>query len=83
MIFAITGLFKTLLILIGAFFLLRFIGQFMNAKRNMEEERELSRRDRKFQNERNDKLKNFGKTKIVQNKNQYRDVKDVDYEEVD
>ena len=82
---SITGLFKTLMILIGVFVLLRFLGQLMNAKRNMEEERQLNARDRKLQKEKAYKQKNLGKTKVV-SKNQSSGnsgVEDVDFEEVD
>ena len=82
---SITGLFKTLMILIGVFVLLRFLGQLMNAKRNMEEERQLNAHDRKIQKEKAYKQKNLGKTKVV-SRNQSpgnSGVEDVDFEEVD
>lgn len=77
---SITGLFRTLLILIGVFVLLRFLGQLMNAKRNMDEERKLAMKDRKFQKEKERKKVQLGKTSII--KKAPQSAEDVDYEEV-
>lgn len=84
----ITNAFRTILIIIGAIVLLRFIGQLMNAKRNMEAERRLNQQQREFQAERNQKLKNFGKVNVLgrttkKNNINKGDVEDVDFEEVD
>ena len=76
---SITGLFKMILIIIGAIVLLRFFGQFMNAKRNMEQERVLNERERKIKQEKERKQKNLGKTQVL-SKN--ADGEDVDFEEV-
>jgi len=80
---SVTGLFKTILIIIGALVALRFLGRLMIAKRNLEEEREMLRRERSFQKERNDKLRNFGRV-TVQKKSARPsgNVEDVDFEEV-
>ena len=84
----ITNAFRTILVIIGAIVLLRFIGQWMNAKRNMEEERRLNKQQREFQNERDQKLKNFGKVNVF-SRNAKRTthlkgtIEDVDFEEVD
>lgn len=81
---SVTGLFKTLLIIIGAFVVIRFFGQLMIAKRNMEEERQMNKRQNKLNKERNEKLRNFGKTKIVtENRISKGKVEDVDFEEVE
>lgn len=81
---SITGLFKTLLIIIGALVLLRFLGQLMNAKRNMEEERALNEQQRKANKERDQKMRNFGKTNVVEGKGGNRIVaEDVDFEEIE
>lgn len=79
---SISGLFKTILMVIGGLVLLRFIGQLMHAKRNLVEEQELNRKQKAYEKERNEKLKNFGKTTISKNKN-VSDVEDVSYQEVD
>ncbi|OFZ53050.1 MAG: hypothetical protein A3D92_10800 [Bacteroidetes bacterium RIFCSPHIGHO2_02_FULL_44_7] len=77
-----TGLFRTILILIGGFVLLRFLGQLMRAKRNMEEERSLLARQRKFEEEKRKTAQNSGKTKIIRDAGS-APVEDVDFEELD
>jgi hypothetical protein len=85
---SIVGIFKTVLLILGAFVLLRFLGQLMIAKRNMEEERQLNKKQRDVESERNQKLKNFGKTSILSakkkspTKKEYDFIQDVDYEEM-
>ena len=66
---------------IGGLVLLRFIGQLMHAKRNIAEEQELNRKQKAFDKERDEKLKNFGKTTISK-KGTVKDAEDVYYEEV-
>ncbi len=87
---SITGLFRTVLIILGAFVLLRFLGQLMMAKRNMEEERKINERQRAFEKERFEKMKKFGKTTVlnennVSKKNGLNDskIEDVDFEVID
>lgn len=85
---SIVGIFKTVLLILGAFVLLRFLGQLMIAKRNMEEERMLNKKQRDVEAERNQKLKNFGKTSILNahkkspTKKEGDFIQDVDYEEM-
>lgn len=86
---SITGLFKTALIILGALVLLRFVGRLMIAKRNMEAERRASESSRLFDRERQEKLRNFGKTRIVadgkdsrNSKRVNENVEDVDFEEL-
>ena len=81
---SITGFFKTVLILIGVFVALRFIGRLMIAKRNLDEEREMLRKEKDFHRERNDKLRNFGKVTVSGKRNRSSDVQaeDVEFEEV-
>jgi hypothetical protein len=85
---SIVGIFKTVLLILGAFVLLRFLGQLMIAKRNMEEERQLNKKQRDVESERNQKLKNFGKTSILNAKKKSPTkkegdfIQDVDYEEM-
>lgn len=76
------------LIILGAIVALRFIGQLLIAKRNMEEERKLNEQQRQADKERSEKLKNFGKVNIMGgNKSKQSrvkgDVQDVDFEEID
>jgi len=82
-VLSITGLFRTLLILIGAFVLLRFLGQLMNAKRNMEAERRANEQDRLFAKEKAQKQKKMGKTEILTSNQPKGSVQDVDFEEID
>ncbi len=84
---SISGLFRTVLIILGAFVLLRFLGQLMMAKRNMEEERKINERQRAFDKERSQKLRNFGKVNILARNKRKTGIsdqaEDVDYEEID
>ncbi len=78
---SISGLFKTILIILGALVLLRFLGRVMIAKRNLDEERADLAREKAFVKERNEKMKNFGKVTISKS-GPKNNVQDVDYEEV-
>lgn len=78
---SLSGLFKTVLMILGALVLLRFLGRVMIAKRNLDEERADLAREKAFVKERNEKLKNFGKVSVSQSSPK-GDVQDVDYEEV-
>lgn len=80
---SVTGLFRTLLIIVGAIVLLRFLGRLLNAKRNMEEERQMNERQRKFDQEKEQKAKNLGKTKIIPKGKGSHNAEDVDFEEID
>lgn len=85
---SVSGFFRTILIIIGAIVAVRFLGQLMIAKRNMEEERSMNERQRKFEQERSEKLKKFGKISILggskkkTTNTEFTDVVDVDYEEI-
>ncbi len=78
-----TGLIRTVVIVIGAIVILRFIGQLMNAKRNLAEQDELNERERKLKAERERTNRNLGKTTIIDKGNRTsNDVEDVDFEEL-
>ena len=85
---SVSGFFRTILIIIGAIVAVRFLGQLMIAKRNMEEERSMNEPQRKFEQERSEKLKKFGKISILggskkkTTNTEFTDVVDVDYEEI-
>ncbi len=79
---SVTGLVRTLLIIVGVIVLLRFLGQLMNAKKNMEAERELNERQRKFNSEKERKRKNLGKTSVLKKGQSSDNIEDVDYEEM-
>jgi hypothetical protein len=59
----------------------------MIAKRNMEEERQLNKRQREADQQRKENLKNFGKVNIISSKKRRSDsateAEDVDFEELD
>jgi uncharacterized membrane protein len=78
-----TGLIRTVLILIGIFVVVRFIGQLMNAKRNVAAEEHMKRHTEKMKKARERTAKNLGKTTVIKNgKNTSGDVEDVDFEEI-
>jgi hypothetical protein len=80
---AITTVFRTVLILIGVFVLLRVIGQFMVAKRNLQEEKELLEKQRKSEKEAAEAQTNFGKTTVGKiDKSAINDSDYTDFEEV-
>jgi uncharacterized membrane protein YgaE (UPF0421/DUF939 family) len=77
------GLFKTILIIIGAFVALRFIGQMMIAKRNLDEQRDMEEKEKKFQRERKEKLRDFGKVTVSKSNPATKgDIQDIDFEEI-
>jgi hypothetical protein len=85
---SLVGVAKTVLIIIGLFVILRFIGQLMIAKRNIDEEREINKRDREIAQERLHKFRNFGKVRIYKKskdpleKGANSNIEDVPYEEI-
>jgi hypothetical protein len=82
---SVTGVFRTLLLLIGAYVLIRFIGRLMIAKRNIEAERQLLRKERTFEKEKQQLKRDFGKTKIVSKPNNSTNIpyEDIDFENLD
>lgn len=78
---SITGVIKTVFILIGVFVALRFIGRLMHAKNAVEEERRQLKKEKEFLKERNQKIKSFGKVSVLNSKPK-GDIQDVDYEDV-
>jgi len=81
---SITGVFRMILIIIGALVLLRFIGQLMIAKRNIVEEKELDRQKKAYETEAKHKRKNLGRTQILGKKQKSDDgIEDIEFEEID
>lgn len=76
-ILSVSGVFKILLILIGVFVLLRFIGQLMIARRNIAEQNELNRQKMQYEKQKQFVEKNKGKISI--SKSPYK-AEDTDYE---
>ena len=79
---SLPGLFRTLLIIVAIVFLVRFIGQFMIAKRNMDVEREMNSTRRQFQEQKKKASQDLGKTNILKKSARKNDVEDVDFEEI-
>jgi hypothetical protein len=86
---SILGAFKMLLMVAGGFVLLRFIGQLMQAKRNMEAERAMNFNTRKVQEEREEKRNKFGKTNVIAKNSKVKPssfsssaAEDIDFEEI-
>jgi hypothetical protein len=75
------SLIRTILFVIGGIVVLRFIGQLMNAKRNIAEEEALNKKQQAEEKEREDKLKNLGKT-TIQTKGTKTDADDIHYQEL-
>lgn len=80
---SVTGLFRTILIIIGVIFLLRLLGRVMTSKREMDKENSRRREEKAFDQERKNKLKNFGKTTLSKPPKSSSKEDFVDYEEVD
>lgn len=79
-ILSVSGVFKTLLILIGVFILLRFIGQLMIARRNIVEQNELNRQKMHYEKQKQFVEQNKGKISISKSSNK---AEDTDYELVE
>ena len=78
---SITGFFRTILLFIGAFVLLKFIGRDLILKRarnlqNIQDEEELV-----FQQQKKQVFKNKGKTSLINHKEQQKAL-DIEYEEI-
>lgn len=86
---SVSGIFKTVLMILGAFVLLRFFGQLMVAKRNLAEERQLKDEQDKFDKELKQKKENLGRTSILSSSTKSAktsksnsSIEDIDYEEI-
>ena len=79
---SVVGVFRTLLILIGLFFVLRFFGRLATAKRNLDEEKALNNQKKREAVEKERVARNLGKTKIIDKSNSNSDIEDVDFEEL-
>jgi hypothetical protein len=81
LIASIQGTFKMILMIIGGFVLLRFIGQLLIVKRNLAEQKRHEDFQKEFEKQKSFYNKNKGKINIL-GKNQTTNFQDVDYEEV-
>jgi uncharacterized membrane protein len=80
---SITGLFRTVLIILGVIVLLRFIGKLMIAKRNVDEQERMNRELNAQRRSMEESRKNFGKTTVskISKADQQGDF--VEFEEVE
>ena len=78
---SISGVLKTILMLLGAMVVLKYLGQLMVAKRNIAEQSRFREEQDKIQKQKSHFEQNKGKISIVRNVN-LSNVKDVDYEEI-
>jgi len=80
---SLTGVLRTILIIVGVIVIARFIGNLMIAKRNVDEQRRM-----KEDQVRQDKMveeakKNYGKTSLTNFKDDPKSGEFVDFEEID
>jgi hypothetical protein len=77
------GVIRMILLIIGALVVLRFLGQLMNAKRNIEEEKQIKASQDAINKARKHVEKNKGKIRIIpKSKRENTPFEDVDFEEV-
>jgi hypothetical protein len=78
---SVSGVLKTILMLLGAMVALKYLGQLLVAKRNIAEQSRFRGEQDEIQKQKADFERNKGKISIVTNVNS-NDVKDIDYEEI-
>jgi len=78
---SISGVLKTILMLLGAMVVLKYLGQLLVAKRNIAEQSRFREEQDKIQKQKAHFERNKGKISILRNVRPHN-VKDVDYEEV-
>jgi hypothetical protein len=77
------GVVKTILLIIGVFIVLRFLGQLMNVKRNLNEEQKFKENKNAFDELKKSSEKNKGKIKLTDKKKTAKDYTNyTDYEEI-
>ena len=80
---SIVGLFRTVLIILGVFFLLRILGKMAQARRNIAEDQRIKRESEEAKKVKLDAEKNYGKTSISKiNPDTVDDNDYTDFEEV-
>ncbi len=78
---SVSGVFKTILMLLGAMVVLKYLGQLLVAKRNIAEQTKFREDQDKIQKQKAHFERNKGKISILRNVKP-DNVKDVDYEEI-
>lgn len=85
---SISGIFRTVILIIGGYVVLKFIGQLMIAKRDQEEVDRNTKSKNNFDKELKAKKESIGKTTIINKKASDKStssnsiIEDVDYEEI-
>lgn len=80
MLLSIPGLVRTILIIVAVIVILRFLGQLMNAKRNINDENTLNRQKKQEEEEKRKHEENKGRVFISKENND--DAEDAEYEEI-
>ena len=81
---SVTGLFKMLLILLGAFFVIRIFAQWSNSKNIHVQKKQEKDSRKRFEKEKHLKRQSLGKTRVVgKDASNQKDIQDVDFEEVE
>ncbi|NRA12994.1 MAG: hypothetical protein HRT57_13655 [Crocinitomicaceae bacterium] len=81
---SVTGLIRMLLLIVGAFVLLRIVGQWLNNKNNSDESKRQKESKKRFEQEKKRKKQSLGKTNVLrQDPSKDNDFEDVDFEEID
>jgi uncharacterized membrane protein YhiD involved in acid resistance len=80
MILSIPGLVRTILIIVAIIVILRFVGQLMNAKRNVAAENKINQEKQREEQDRKNYERNKGRVTISRKGD--RDAVDTDFEEI-
>ncbi|MCO5269154.1 MAG: hypothetical protein M9897_09695 [Brumimicrobium sp.] len=80
MILSITGLFRTILIIIGVIVIMRFIGRLMMARRQQEADNKFQREKEAFLKEKKRSEAQLGQTRVIPKRN--IEAEDADFEEI-
>jgi uncharacterized protein YxeA len=80
---SVTGLFRTILIIIGVIVILRFVGKLMQAKRKMDEHNKMNKELNEQDKMVDEAKRNYGKTSLTNFKTEGKEGEFVDFEDVD
>lgn len=79
---SITGLFRTILIILGVIFLMSLLGKMAQARRNIADEKRMRQEEEESRKMVEKAKKEYGKTTIASNDSNHSDGDFTDYEEV-
>ena len=81
---SVTGLFKMLLILLGAFVVIRIFAQWSNSKNIQVQKKQEKDSRKRFEKEKHLKRQSLGKIRVIgKDASNQNDIQDVDFEEVE